>query len=69
MRGAFLAKFSYVLQMPFFLDIPLMEEAVQELNSYLINENRRLQELADLLQEKHRAMSQEVRPKMNWPEM
>lgn len=55
--------------MPFFLDIPLMEEAVQELNSYLINENRRLQELADLLQEKHRAMSQEVRPKMNWPEM
>uniref|UniRef100_A0A670ZN10 E3 ubiquitin protein ligase n=1 Tax=Pseudonaja textilis TaxID=8673 RepID=A0A670ZN10_PSETE len=40
-------------------DVPLMEEAVQELNSYLANENRRLQELADLLQEKHRSMSQE----------
>ncbi|KAM6471032.1 E3 ubiquitin-protein ligase BRE1A [Liasis olivaceus] len=40
-------------------DVSLMEEAVQELNSYLANENRRLQELADLLQEKHRSMSQE----------
>ncbi|XP_077201453.1 E3 ubiquitin-protein ligase BRE1A isoform X2 [Paroedura picta] len=40
-------------------DVSLMEEAVQELNSCLGNENRRLQELADLLQEKHRAMSQE----------
>uniref|UniRef100_A0A803TVE1 E3 ubiquitin protein ligase n=1 Tax=Anolis carolinensis TaxID=28377 RepID=A0A803TVE1_ANOCA len=40
-------------------DISLMEEAVQELNSYLTCENRRLQELADLLQEKHRSMSQE----------
>ncbi|KAH0628394.1 hypothetical protein JD844_009492 [Phrynosoma platyrhinos] len=40
-------------------DVSLMEEAVQELNSYLTNENRRLQELADLLQEKHRTMSQE----------
>lgn len=37
-----------------------MEEAVQELNTYLANENRRLQELADVLQEKHRTMSQEV---------
>ncbi|KAF7237550.1 E3 ubiquitin-protein ligase BRE1A [Varanus komodoensis] len=44
-------------------DISLMEEAVQELNSYLANENRRLQELADLLQEKHRSMSQEVQGK------
>ncbi|KAJ6657077.1 hypothetical protein lerEdw1_002822 [Lerista edwardsae] len=41
------------------LDLTLMEEAVQELNSTLANENRRLQELADLLQEKHRIMSQE----------
>nr|XP_056704062.1 E3 ubiquitin-protein ligase BRE1A [Euleptes europaea] len=40
-------------------DVSLMEEAVQELNTCLTNENRRLQELADLLQEKHRAMSQE----------
>ncbi|XP_039178106.1 E3 ubiquitin-protein ligase BRE1A isoform X1 [Crotalus tigris] len=40
-------------------DVPLMEEAVQELNSFLANENRRLQELADLLQEKHRSMSHE----------
>ncbi|XP_015278574.1 PREDICTED: E3 ubiquitin-protein ligase BRE1A [Gekko japonicus] len=40
-------------------DVSLMEEAVQELNTCLANENRRLQELADLLQEKHRAMSQE----------
>ncbi|XP_058025006.1 E3 ubiquitin-protein ligase BRE1A isoform X2 [Ahaetulla prasina] len=40
-------------------DVSLMEEAVQELNTYLANENRRLQELADLLQEKHRSMSQE----------
>ncbi|XP_053151878.1 E3 ubiquitin-protein ligase BRE1A [Hemicordylus capensis] len=40
-------------------DVSLMEEAVQELNSYLGSENRRLQELADLLQEKHRTMSQE----------
>ncbi|XP_062985236.1 E3 ubiquitin-protein ligase BRE1A [Elgaria multicarinata webbii] len=40
-------------------DACLMEEAVQELNSCLVNENRRLQELADLLQEKHHSMSQE----------
>uniref|UniRef100_A0A670JNG7 E3 ubiquitin protein ligase n=1 Tax=Podarcis muralis TaxID=64176 RepID=A0A670JNG7_PODMU len=40
-------------------DVSLMEEALQELNSYLANENKRLQELADLLQEKHRTMSQE----------
>ncbi|OXB63757.1 hypothetical protein ASZ78_005211 [Callipepla squamata] len=40
-------------------DISLMEEAVLELNSYLSHENGRLQELADLLQEKHRIMSQE----------
>ncbi|XP_020646802.1 E3 ubiquitin-protein ligase BRE1A [Pogona vitticeps] len=40
-------------------DMSLMEEAVQELNTYLANENKRLQELADLLQEKHRTMSQE----------
>lgn len=37
-----------------------MEEAVQELNVYLAHENGRLQELADLLQEKHHIMSQEV---------
>lgn len=41
-------------------DISLMEEAVLELNSYLSHENGRLQELADILQEKHRIMSQEV---------
>ncbi|KAF4803873.1 E3 ubiquitin-protein ligase BRE1A [Turdus rufiventris] len=41
-------------------DISLMEEAVVELNSYLSHENGRLQELADVLQEKHRVMSQEV---------
>ncbi|KAM4752665.1 LOW QUALITY PROTEIN: E3 ubiquitin-protein ligase BRE1A-like [Cyanocitta cristata] len=40
-------------------DISLMEEAVVELNSYLSHENGRLQELADVLQEKHRIMSQE----------
>ncbi|XP_070598506.1 E3 ubiquitin-protein ligase BRE1A isoform X1 [Erythrolamprus reginae] len=40
-------------------DVSLMEEAVQELNSCVANENRRLQELSDLLQEKHRSMSQE----------
>uniref|UniRef100_A0A8C4KI73 E3 ubiquitin protein ligase n=1 Tax=Dromaius novaehollandiae TaxID=8790 RepID=A0A8C4KI73_DRONO len=40
-------------------DISLMEEAVLELNSYLSHENGRLQELADILQEKHRIMSQE----------
>ncbi|XP_048359392.1 E3 ubiquitin-protein ligase BRE1A [Sphaerodactylus townsendi] len=40
-------------------DVSLMEEAVQALNTCLSNENRRLQELADLLQEKHRAMLQE----------
>ncbi|TRZ12899.1 hypothetical protein HGM15179_014213 [Zosterops borbonicus] len=40
-------------------DISLMEEAVVELNSYLSQENGRLQELADVLQEKHRVMSQE----------
>ncbi|NWS88728.1 BRE1A ligase, partial [Toxostoma redivivum] len=40
-------------------DISLMEEAVVELNSYLSHENGRLQELADVLQEKHRVMSQE----------
>ncbi|NXE40547.1 BRE1A ligase, partial [Ptilorrhoa leucosticta] len=40
-------------------DITLMEEAVVELNSYLSHENGRLQELADVLQEKHRIMSQE----------
>lgn len=44
----------------FLLDLTLTEEAVQELNATLANENRRLQELADLLQEKHRTMSQEV---------
>uniref|UniRef100_A0A8B9ITP3 E3 ubiquitin protein ligase n=1 Tax=Amazona collaria TaxID=241587 RepID=A0A8B9ITP3_9PSIT len=36
-----------------------MEEAVLELNTYLSHENGRLQELADILQEKHRIMSQE----------
>lgn len=41
-------------------DITLMEEAVLELNTYLSHENGRLQELADILQEKHRIMSQEV---------
>jgi len=41
-------------------DISVMEEAVLELNSYLSHENGRLQELADVLQEKHRIMSQEV---------
>ncbi|XP_061310966.1 E3 ubiquitin-protein ligase BRE1A-like [Pezoporus flaviventris] len=40
-------------------DITLMEEAVLELNTYLSHENGRLQELADILQEKHRIMSQE----------
>uniref|UniRef100_A0A803VTZ0 E3 ubiquitin protein ligase n=1 Tax=Ficedula albicollis TaxID=59894 RepID=A0A803VTZ0_FICAL len=40
-------------------DVSLMEEAVVELNSYLSHENGRLQELADVLQEKHRVMSQE----------
>ncbi|KAM3654814.1 E3 ubiquitin-protein ligase BRE1A isoform 1-T2 [Ammospiza maritima maritima] len=40
-------------------DISLMEEAVVELNTYLSHENGRLQELADVLQEKHRVMSQE----------
>ncbi|NXD04247.1 BRE1A ligase, partial [Certhia familiaris] len=40
-------------------DISLMEEAVVELNSYLSHENGRLQELADVLQEKLRVMSQE----------
>ncbi|NXI57907.1 BRE1A ligase, partial [Chloroceryle aenea] len=40
-------------------DISLMEEAVLELNTYLSHENVRLQELADVLQEKHRIMSQE----------
>uniref|UniRef100_A0A8C5TYR3 E3 ubiquitin protein ligase n=1 Tax=Malurus cyaneus samueli TaxID=2593467 RepID=A0A8C5TYR3_9PASS len=40
-------------------DITLMEEAVVELNTYLSHENGRLQELADVLQEKHRIMSQE----------
>uniref|UniRef100_A0A663FBF1 E3 ubiquitin protein ligase n=1 Tax=Aquila chrysaetos chrysaetos TaxID=223781 RepID=A0A663FBF1_AQUCH len=40
-------------------DISLMEEAVLELNTYLSHENGRLQELADVLQEKHRIMSQE----------
>lgn len=38
----------------------IVEEAVQELNSFLTQENMRLQELTDLLQEKHRTMSQEV---------
>lgn len=55
---------SYLLNLLLFLlvvsDISLMEEAVLELNSYLSHENGRLQELADLLQEKHRIMSQEV---------
>ncbi|KYO35130.1 E3 ubiquitin-protein ligase BRE1A [Alligator mississippiensis] len=40
-------------------DASLVEEAVQELNVYLAHENGRLQELADLLQEKHHIMSQE----------
>ncbi|NWV85082.1 BRE1A ligase, partial [Dasyornis broadbenti] len=40
-------------------DITLMEEAVVELNTYLSHENGQLQELADVLQEKHRIMSQE----------
>ncbi|XP_044540785.1 E3 ubiquitin-protein ligase BRE1A [Gracilinanus agilis] len=40
-------------------DALVVEEAVQELNSFLSHENGRLQELADLLQEKHRTMSQE----------
>lgn len=38
----------------------IVEEAVQELNSFLAQENMRLQELTDLLQEKHHTMSQEV---------
>lgn len=38
----------------------IAEEAVQELNSFLTQENMRLQELTDLLQEKHHTMSQEV---------
>ena len=33
---------------------------MQELNSFLAQENTRLQELTDLLQEKHCTMSQEV---------
>lgn len=33
---------------------------MQELNSFLAQENMRLQELTDLLQEKHHTMSQEV---------
>lgn len=37
----------------------IVEEAVQELNSFLGQENMRLQELTDLLQEKHHTMSQE----------
>ncbi|KAG5213000.1 hypothetical protein JEQ12_008786 [Ovis aries] len=37
----------------------MVEEAVQELNSFLAQENTRLQELTDLLQEKHCTMSQE----------
>ncbi|XP_028912009.1 E3 ubiquitin-protein ligase BRE1A isoform X1 [Ornithorhynchus anatinus] len=37
----------------------MMEEAIQELNTLLSHENGRLQELADLLQDKHRTMSQE----------
>ncbi|XP_019521288.1 PREDICTED: E3 ubiquitin-protein ligase BRE1A [Hipposideros armiger] len=37
----------------------IVEEAVQELNSFLAQENMRLQELTDLLQEKHHTMSQE----------
>ncbi|EDL02307.1 ring finger protein 20, isoform CRA_a [Mus musculus] len=37
----------------------IVEEAVQELNSFLAQENVRLQELTDLLQEKHHTMSQE----------
>lgn len=37
----------------------IMEEAVQELNSFLAQENVRLQELTDLLQEKHHTMSHE----------
>ncbi|XP_008972345.3 E3 ubiquitin-protein ligase BRE1A isoform X2 [Pan paniscus] len=41
----------------------IVEEAVQELNSFLAQENMRLQELTDLLQEKHRTMSQEVNSK------
>lgn len=41
-------------------DNVVVEEAVQELNSFLAQENMRLQELTDLLQEKHRTMSQEV---------
>ncbi|XP_023773838.1 E3 ubiquitin-protein ligase BRE1A-like isoform X2 [Cyanistes caeruleus] len=41
-------------------DISLMEEAVVELHSCLSHENGRLQELVDVLQEKHRVMSQEV---------
>ncbi|XP_006111139.2 E3 ubiquitin-protein ligase BRE1A isoform X1 [Pelodiscus sinensis] len=40
-------------------DASLVDEAVQELNSYLAHENGRLHELSDLLQEKHRIMSQE----------
>lgn len=42
------------------LDNLIVEEAVQELNSFLAQENMRLQELTDLLQEKHHTMSQEV---------
>ena len=38
----------------------IVEEAVQELNSFLAQEDVRLQELTDLLQEKHCTMSQEV---------
>lgn len=41
-------------------DSLMVEEAVQELNSFLAQENTRLQELTDLLQEKHCTMSQEV---------
>lgn len=43
-----------------FSDNLMVEEAVQELNSFLGQENMRLQELTDLLQEKHHTMSQEV---------
>ncbi|XP_032491465.1 E3 ubiquitin-protein ligase BRE1A isoform X1 [Phocoena sinus] len=39
----------------------IVEEAVQELNSFLAQEDMRLQELTDLLQEKHCTMSQECR--------
>lgn len=44
----------------YFIDNLIVDEAVQELNSFLGQENMRLQELTDLLQEKHHTMSQEV---------